>query len=98
MDFQHLSDVHTGRYAQWVKHYVQRTAVWKEWHIFYRKYTGNDTLVTMTSSHLITNRDLTFLGDIDTDSLVYAWCKLVTIFSCKYLSVYDDTICTMRYL
>jgi len=52
----------------------------------------------MTSSHLITNRDLTFLGDIDTDSLVYAWCKLVTIFSCKYLCVYDDTVCTMRYL
>ena len=98
MNLKHLSDVHTRRHTQWVQHDIQRTSIRKEWHIFYWKYTGNYTLVTMTASHLITNRDLTFLGDIDTDSLVYAWCKLVTIFSCKYLSVYDDTICTMRYL
>src|SRR5699024_7755554 len=38
MDFQHLSDVHTGRHAQRVQHDVQRTAIWQEWHIFYRKY------------------------------------------------------------
>ena len=46
------------------------TSVWKEWHIFYRKYTGNNTLVTMTSGHLITNGNLSLLCDVDTYGLV----------------------------
>ena len=62
-----LSDVHSGRYTQRIQHDIKRTSVWKEWHILNRKYTGNDTLVTMTSGHLITDRDLSLLSDVDTN-------------------------------
>ncbi len=86
MNLQDLSDVHTGRYTQRIQYDIQRTAVWKEWHILYRKYTGNNTLVTMTTSHLITNGDFSLLCDIDTYCLIYSRRQLVTIFSCKYFA------------
>ena len=97
MNLQHLSDVHTGRYAQWVQYDIQRTAIWKEWHIFYRKHAGNNTLVTMTSSHLITNRDLSLLGNVDADTLVYSRSQLIAILSCKYFCVYNDTVSAVRH-
>ena len=37
VDFKYLSYVHTGRYAQRVQHYLQRTAVFEERHILFRK-------------------------------------------------------------
>ena len=97
MDLQDLSDVHTGRYTQRVQHDIQRTSVWKEWHILNRKYTGNDTLVTVTTSHLITNGDFSLLCDVNTYRLIYSRRQLVTIFSCKYFGINNDTILTMRY-
>ena len=98
MDLQDLSDVHTGRYTQRIQHDIQRTAVRKEWHILNRKYSGNDTLITMTTSHLITNGDLSLLCDVNTYRLIYSRRQLVTIFSCEYLGIYNDTVLTMRYL
>ena len=71
MDFQHLSDVHSGRYAQRIQNDIQRTAVRQERHIFNRKYTGNNTLVTVTTSHFVTNRNLTFLSNINTNRLFH---------------------------
>ena len=68
-----LPDVHSGRHTKWIKNDIKRTAIWKEWHIFYRKYTGNYTLVTMTSGHLITNRNLSLLGNVNTNRLVNSW-------------------------
>ena len=97
MDLKHLSDIHTGRYAQRIQHDIQRTAIWKEWHILYRKHTGNDTLVTMTSGHLVTNGNLSLLGNVDTHCLVHTWRKLVSVFSCKYFGVYNNTIFSVRY-
>ena len=98
MDFQHLSDVHSGRYAQRIQNDIQRTAVRQERHIFNRKYTGNNTLVTVTTSHFVTNRNLTFLSNINTNRLIYTRRKLVTVLSCKYFSINNDTVLTMRNL
>ena len=97
MHLQDLSDVHSGRYAQRVQHDIQRTSVRQERHILYRKYAGNDTLVTMTSCHLITYRNLTFLGNVNADSLVYARSQLVAVLSGKYFCVDDDAVSTVRY-
>ena len=52
----------------------------------------------MTAGHLIADTDLSLLCNIDTNGLGYARCQLVTVFSCKYLCVYDDTICAVRNL
>ena len=65
--FQNLTDVHTGRNAQRVQHDLQRRAVGQEGHVLFAQDAGNDTLVTMTAGHLITDRNLSLLCDVDTD-------------------------------
>ena len=53
--FQNLADVHTGRYAQRVQHNLHRRAVRQERHILLRQNPGNNTFVTVTTSHFIAN-------------------------------------------
>ena len=84
MDFKHLTDVHSGRNAQRVKHYIKRCAVRKEGHILGRKYTGNDTLVTMTACHFIADGDLTLLGDIDSDDFDDAGLENVAVLAAEH--------------
>ena len=98
MNLQNLSDIHTGRYAQRVQYDIQRTSVRKERHILYRKYTGNDTLVTMTASHLIADGNLSLLCNVDANGLIYARRQLVAVLSGKYLGINDDTVRAVRYL
>ena len=50
---QDLSDIHTAWHTQRIQHDIQRTSVRQERHILYRKYAGYDTLVSVTSGHLI---------------------------------------------
>ena len=76
MDLEHLSNVHTGRHAERVQHDIKRTPVRQIRHILHRKHTRDNTLVAVTSSHLITNGDLSFLCDIDAHCLVHSGCKL----------------------
>ena len=52
----------------------------------------------MTAGHLIADTDLSLLCNIDTNRLRYARSQLVAVFSCKYLCVYNYTVCAMRYL
>ena len=81
MYFQYLSDIHTGRYTQRIQADVQRTAVGQEGHILYGKYAGNNTLVSVTSGHLITDGDLSLMGDVNTDGFVDAGRQLITVFT-----------------
>ena len=97
VDFQHLSDIHTRRHTQRVQYDIQRTAVWQEWHIFYRKHTGNNTLVTVTSGHLITNGNLSLLCNINANRLIYSRRQFISILSCKYLRIHNNTIFAMWY-
>ena len=39
MNLKHLTDVHTRRYAQWVKTDIKRSTVLKEWHILLWEYS-----------------------------------------------------------
>ena len=64
MDFQHLSDVHTGRHAQGVQYHIQGSTIRQEGHIFLRQNTRNNALVTVTTSHLIADADLTLLSQV----------------------------------
>ena len=98
MNLQHLSDIHTGRHAQRVKHDVKRASVGQERHILNRKHTGNNTLVAVTSCHLITNRNLTLLGNVNTHGLVHARRQLVSVLPGKYLCIHDDSVCAVRHL
>ena len=48
MDLQDLSDVHSGRYAQWVQYQIDRTTIRGERHIFDRHDAGAYELVAVT--------------------------------------------------
>ena len=96
MDFQHLSDIHTGRHAKRVQHNIQRTAVRQKRHIFYWKHTGNHTFVSVTAGHFITYRDLTFLSNVNAHRLVYARRKLISVFPCEYLGIHNDSVLSVR--
>ena len=98
VDLQDLSDIHTGRHAQRIQHDVQRTSVGQIRHIFYRKHAGNDTLVTMTTCHLIAYGDFSLLCDINADCLIYSGCQLIAVLTGKYLGIHYNTIFAMRYL
>ena len=92
MDFQYLSDVHTGRNAQRIQDDIQRCAVGQERHILLRKDTGNNTLVTMASGHLVTDRNFSLLSDIAADYHVDTRRKFVGVFTGKDLDIHHNTI------
>ena len=97
MNLQDLSNIHTGRYTQRVQHDIQRTTIRQERHILNWKYTGNDTLVSVTACHLITNGDLSLLCNINTNCLIYSRRQLIAILSGKYFGIYNNSILTVRY-
>ena len=63
--FKDLTNVHTRRHTQRIQHNVNRSSVSQERHVFLTHYAGNDTLVTVTSGHLVTDTDLTLLGNVN---------------------------------
>ena len=95
MNLQHLPDIHTGRHTQWVQNDIKRPPVWKEWHILHWKNPRNNTLITMTPCHLIANLNLTFLGNIYPNCFINTRRKLIAIFPCKHLCIYNYTKFTM---
>ena len=95
MNLQDLTNVHTRWHTQRIQYNIKWTTIWQEWHIFYRKNAGNDTLVTMTTSHLIADLNLTFLCNVNTNRFIYSRWKLISILSCKYFGIYDNTKLTM---
>ena len=98
VNLKHLSDIHTGRYTQWVQHDIKWTTIWQEWHILNWKDTRDNTLVTMTTSHLITNGDFSLLCNVYTNRLVYSWWQFIAIFSRKDLCIHNNTVSTMWHL
>ena len=98
MDLKNLSDVHTGRNAKGVEHDIERSSVGKERHIFNGKNAGNDTLVSVTTCHLITDGDLSLLSDIYSYAHIYAGRKFIGIVLGKYLGIDNCSVLTVRNL
>ena len=98
MSLQNLTNVHTRRHAQWVQYNIHWSTVWQERHILFTHNAGNYTLVTMTTGHLITNRNLTLLGNVDTNHLIYTRVQLIIILTAVNLNIYNLTSLTMRNL
>src|SRR3569833_2928350 len=69
--FIDLSKVHTGRYTQRVQYHIHRCSVFQERHIFRPYDLGDDTLVTVTSGHLIPYLQLTLDGQVYLSQLQY---------------------------
>ncbi|CDC29576.1 uncharacterized protein BN792_01787 [Faecalibacterium sp. CAG:82] len=97
VDFQHLTDVHTGRNAQGVQHDVQRGAVGQVRHILLRQDAGNDTLVAVTACHLIADADLALLSDVAADDLADAGLQLIAVLRSEDLDIHDDAVLAVRH-
>ena len=96
MDLKHLTDVHTGRNAQRVQNDVERRTVGKERHVFGGQDARNDALVPVAARHLVADRDLSLLGDIDADDLVDAGSEVGGIGAVVDLDVHDDARLAVR--
>lgn len=97
VDFQNLSDIHSGGNAQRVQHDIERSAVGQERHILLRQDAGDDALVTMAASHLITHGDLTLLSDIATDDFVHAGAHLIAVGAGEHLNLDNNSVLTVRH-
>ena len=51
----------------------------------------------MTSGHLIADRDLSLLSNIDAHCLVHSWRQFISVISSKYLCIYDNTVLSVRH-
>src|SRR5262249_38719864 len=74
-----LSDVHSARYAERIEDDVDRPAIRQERHVFLRHDAGNDTLVAVTSGHLVSNRYFALLGQINLHELDDARGQLIRL-------------------
>ena len=58
MDFQHLSNVHAPWNTEWIEDYVNGRPVLEIRHVLDRNHLGNDTFVSMSTSHLVAGGNL----------------------------------------
>ena len=96
MDFKHLPDIHTGRHAQRIQYDIERTAVWQIRHILYGKHTGNNTLVSVTACHFISDGNLSLLCDINADCLIYTRRQFIAVLPRKYFGIDNNSVFTVR--
>ena len=78
MGFQYLTNVHTGRNTQWVQYDINRITEFIVRHVFHRHDDGDNTLVTVTTSHLVTRLNATLDGKVDLNDFENTWCHIVT--------------------
>ena len=64
-----LTEVHSRRHTEGVQTEINRRTICEEGHILLADDLRDDTLVTVTTCHLITDLDLTLLSDVDLSHL-----------------------------
>ena len=74
---EYLPNVHTTRHAERVEHDVDGRAVRQERHVFLGHDAGDDSLVSVSTGHLVANRDLPLLCQVHLDQLNHAGRQLV---------------------
>src|SRR4051812_18971066 len=72
-----LTDVHAARNAERVQHDVHRSAVFEVRHVLLRQDPAHDTLVAVTTGHLVADLELATDGDVDLHHLDHAGRELV---------------------
>ena len=66
---EHLTHIHAGGNAEGVKADFDRSAISEERHIFDRNDLGDDALIAVAASHLVTDLELLLGRDVDLDLL-----------------------------
>ena len=76
---EHLADVHSTGNAQRVEDDVDGSTVFQEGHVLDREDLGHDALVAVATGHLVADRDLASLGDVDAHGLADAGVEVVLV-------------------
>ena len=97
MRLEDLTDVHAARDAERVQHDIDRRAVRQERHILLAHDARDDTLVTVTACHLITDGDLALLRDVDAHETVDARRQLIVVLSAEDLHIDDLALLAVRH-
>ncbi len=87
MGLHDLTDVHTSRHAQRTEDDVDRATIVQIGHVLDRDDFGNDTLVSMTTGHLVALGDLATLGDTDTNHRLNAGGQVTVVLAIKHLHI-----------
>ena len=95
--FQHLTDIHTAGHTQRAQDDVNRRPVSQVWHIFHGYNLGDNTLVPMTTSHLVTLRDFTTLGNTHTNHRLNASGQVTVVLPIKDMHIHHFTASAMRH-
>ena len=100
MSLKDLTNVHSRRNTKWVQDDVNWSSVGKEWHIFRGHNSRDNSLVTVASCHLVTNHQLSLLGNVNLNGHVRPGRKLIARDLEKWLfgSVADQSIALLRLL
>ena len=94
VELKNLTDVHTTGDTHRVQDDVNRGAIREERHVFNREDLRDDTLVTVASSHLVTNGDLATLCDEDAYRLLDTRAQ-VAIVLVQFANINDDALFTV---
>ena len=87
MCFQNLADVHTSWHPQGIEDDLHRRTISQKGHILSGHHFGDDALITVATSHLVTFGDFALLGHTDLHQLVNASGKITVLFPAKELYV-----------
>src|SRR5690554_7983785 len=79
---------HTRGYTQGVQNNIHGDTISKERHVFLANNTGYNTLVTMSTGHLIPNGNLPFLGNIHLGQLHNASGQLIANGDVVFLTLF----------
>src|SRR5690554_3860761 len=87
MGFQNLTNVHPRRYTQRVQHDINGGTVLVVRHIFNRHNRGDNTLVTVTTGHLVARLNTTLDSQVHLDDLQHARGKVVALLQLAFLVI-----------
>ena len=91
MGLKDLTKVHAAWNTQRVQNNVNRSSVLHKRHVLNRENLGDNTLVAVTSSKLVTLGDLSLLGDVYNNSAVHTCSELIAVLCVKYLDANDGS-------
>ena len=79
MRLEDLTNVHARRHTEWVKHDIYRLALLVIRHVFYRHNYRDNTLVTMTTGHLVARLNATLDSEVNFNDLQYTRSQIITL-------------------
>ena len=94
--FHNLTDIHTWWHPKRVQHDINWCTVWKVRHVFNWNNTRHNPFVSVTTGHLISDADLAFLCDVNTNQHVHTRLQFISVCTRKDLDIANDSISTVR--